>query len=142
MAFARNSADFLQKKLAAACAMLGVCGPALAQALPPDAVVAAPQDAPPPEPETTTITVRGGPPPHRASEVVVEKRVLQAAPHKDAAEMLLTVPGVFVSQHGGPSEGRVRRHVRRVRGPEQRRLWPVARRTSRLRHRSSRLRFR
>jgi len=32
---------------------------------------------------------------------VVDKRVLQAAPHRNASELLLTVPGVFVSQHGG-----------------------------------------
>ena len=49
----------------------------------------------------TTITVRGAPPPRSASEAVVDKRVLQAAPHRNASELLLTVPGVFVSQHGG-----------------------------------------
>lgn len=31
----------------------------------------------------------------------MDKRVLEAAPHRNASELLLTVPGVFVSQHGG-----------------------------------------
>ncbi len=53
------------------------------------------------EPPSTTITVRGRTPPRSASETVVEKPVLAAAPHRDATELLLTVPGVFVSQHGG-----------------------------------------
>lgn len=48
-----------------------------------------------------TITVRGNAPPRSASEVVVDAQVLQAAPHRNASELLLTVPGVFVSQHSG-----------------------------------------
>jgi iron complex outermembrane receptor protein len=49
----------------------------------------------------TTVTVRGDLPPRSASETLIEKRVLQAAPHKSASELLFTVPGVFVSQHSG-----------------------------------------
>jgi TonB family protein len=49
----------------------------------------------------TTITVVGAAPPRSASEAVVEKAVLSAAPHRNASELLLTVPGVFVSQHSG-----------------------------------------
>ena len=48
-----------------------------------------------------TITVQGAPAPRSASETTVEKPLLEAAPHRDATELLLTVPGVFVSQHGG-----------------------------------------
>jgi TonB-dependent receptor-like protein len=68
---------------------------------------AGPQASPVPEPPgaaeppTTTITVQGNAPPRSASEAVVEHRVLQAAPHRNASELMLTVPGVFVSQHGG-----------------------------------------
>jgi outer membrane cobalamin receptor len=62
-------------------------------------VADAPVPAEPPAP--ATVTVRGNAAPRSASEVVVEQRVLQAAPHKNASELLLTVPGVFVSQHGG-----------------------------------------
>ena len=48
-----------------------------------------------------TITVQGAPAARSASETTVEKPLLEAAPHRDATELLLTVPGVFVSQHGG-----------------------------------------
>ncbi len=54
-----------------------------------------------PAPPPATITVQGSAAPRSASETVIEQRVLQAAPHKNASELLLTVPGVFVSQHGG-----------------------------------------
>ncbi len=47
------------------------------------------------------VIVEGELPPRSASEARIERPVLEAAPHKSAAEMLLTVPGVFVSQHGG-----------------------------------------
>src|SRR4051812_23277236 len=47
------------------------------------------------------ITVQGTAPPRSASENEVDRRVLQAAPHKNASQMLESVPGVFVSQHGG-----------------------------------------
>ncbi|HYQ14421.1 MAG TPA: TonB-dependent receptor plug domain-containing protein, partial [Polyangiaceae bacterium] len=57
--------------------------------------------APPPEPPPTTVIVQAAAPPRSASEAVVERRVLQAAPHRNASELLLTVPGVFVSQHSG-----------------------------------------
>ncbi|MFO0723940.1 MAG: TonB-dependent receptor [Myxococcota bacterium] len=36
-----------------------------------------------------------------ASEVVRERAVLEAAPHRSADELLFTVPGVFITQHGG-----------------------------------------
>jgi outer membrane cobalamin receptor len=82
-------------------AALALGGPsrARAQQAAPDAASApvVRDEAPP----TNTITVRGSAAPRSASEVVVEPRVLQAAPHKNASELLLTVPGVFVSQHGG-----------------------------------------
>jgi iron complex outermembrane recepter protein len=52
----------------------------------------------------TTVTVRGTPSPRSASETVVTKEVLHAAPHQGGSELLLTVPGVSVSQHGGAGE--------------------------------------
>jgi outer membrane cobalamin receptor len=51
-----------------------------------------------------SITVKGAPAPRSASEIVVEKRVLEAAPHRNGSELLLTVPGVFIAQHGGAGE--------------------------------------
>ena len=63
----------------------------------PGATDPVPAEAPAP----TTITVRGNAPPRSASATIVETKVLQAAPHRNASELLLTVPGVFVSQHGG-----------------------------------------
>lgn len=55
-------------------------------------------EGPPPE---QVITVRAAAPPRSASEQVVDSRVLQAAPHRDGSQLLESVPGVFVSQHGG-----------------------------------------
>lgn len=48
--------------------------------------------------------MQGAPPPRSASETVVSTRTLQAAPHRDGSELLLTVPGMLVSQHGGEGE--------------------------------------
>ncbi len=54
--------------------------------------------------ETATITVlgvRSAPPPRSASEVVQSKRVLASAPHRTASDLLLTVPGIALTQHSG-----------------------------------------
>lgn len=40
-------------------------------------------------------------PPASASEVTVPRRVVAAAPHRTAADMLQVVPGIAISQHGG-----------------------------------------
>ncbi len=53
-----------------------------------------------PEP-ALEVTVQGAEAPRSASETVQERPLLAAAPHRDASEMLLVVPGIFVSQHGG-----------------------------------------
>lgn len=47
------------------------------------------------------VTVRAPAPPRSASERTIDERELHAAPHRNASELLLTVPGVFVSQHSG-----------------------------------------
>jgi TonB family protein len=44
------------------------------------------------------------PPPRSASEVVRERPVLSAAPHRTANDLLLTVPGVALVQHGGEGD--------------------------------------
>lgn len=54
--------------------------------------------APPPPVE---IVVEGTPRARSASEARRERRVLALAPHRTASELLLTVPGVFVTQHSG-----------------------------------------
>lgn len=61
------------------------------------------QSSPEP-PAPVTITVKGAPAPRSASETIVESAVLKAAPHRDGSELLMTVPGVFVAQHGGAGE--------------------------------------
>ncbi len=43
----------------------------------------------------------GKAPPRSASEIVRERDVLGAAPHRTASDLLNTVPGVFVTQHSG-----------------------------------------
>lgn len=47
------------------------------------------------------VVVRGELPPRSASEVRRDRRVLGAAPHQTASDVLLAVPGVFVTQHSG-----------------------------------------
>lgn len=54
-----------------------------------------------PAPAPVTVTVRGEGPPKSASEVVIKRDVLAAAPHRTASDMLLLVPGVFITQHSG-----------------------------------------
>ena len=44
------------------------------------------------------------PPPRSASEIVQERRVLQAAPHRTANDMLLTLPGFSITQHSGEGD--------------------------------------
>jgi len=64
-----------------------------------------------PEPETSAsaslptepipVLVTGKARPRAASDVVRNREALSAAPHRDGSELLLTVPGVFLTQHGG-----------------------------------------
>jgi len=54
-----------------------------------------------PTPAAIHVLVAGAAPPRAASDVVRDRAALSAAPHRDASEMLLTVPGVFLTQHGG-----------------------------------------
>jgi hypothetical protein len=75
--------------------------PSDAAAEPAEGAAPTPADSAAPEPAPVTVTITGVAPPRSASEVTLSKRVLQAAPHKNASEMLLVVPGVFVSQHSG-----------------------------------------
>ncbi len=51
--------------------------------------------------QPVSILVQGQTTSTSASEVVVDRRMLSAAPHKNGSELLLEVPGVFISQHGG-----------------------------------------
>lgn len=60
---------------------------------------AAPEVAPLADP--VRVDVWGAAPPRSASETVVDARVLRAAPHRNASELMQVVPGVFVSQHSG-----------------------------------------
>src|SRR5262249_25463672 len=76
------------------------------EAPPPPPAVKAAAVAPPPAartPEATTaVDVRGERPLTRtASETVVERPVLQAAPHRTAGDLVLTVPGLYITQHSG-----------------------------------------
>jgi iron complex outermembrane recepter protein len=54
------------------------------------------EHAPPPE-----VLVRGEARARSASEVRRDRAVLTAAPHRTASDLMLTVPGVFVTQHSG-----------------------------------------
>lgn len=54
--------------------------------------------------QTQTVSVFGTkapPPPRSASEVVQDRNVLSAAPHRSGSELLLTVPGLALSRHNG-----------------------------------------
>ncbi len=54
-----------------------------------------------PNDEPIRIHVQGERPPASASEVIRRRRVLSAAPHRTASDLLMTVPGTFVTQHSG-----------------------------------------
>jgi iron complex outermembrane recepter protein len=53
------------------------------------------------EPTVTEIVVRGEAPPRSAGETRRDGRLLSLTPHHTASDLLLTVPGVFVTQHSG-----------------------------------------
>lgn len=56
----------------------------------------------PEEPATVRVAgSRSPPPPRSASEIVQDRRVLGAAPHRTGSDLLKTVPGVTVTQHNG-----------------------------------------
>lgn len=57
--------------------------------------------APDDEGAETEIVVTGERRPRAASAIVRDRRLLGAAPQSTGSELLRTVPGVFVSQHGG-----------------------------------------
>lgn len=48
-----------------------------------------------------TVVGKNAPVRRSASEVVRDKEVLEAAPHRSADELLSVVPGVFITHHGG-----------------------------------------
>ncbi len=86
-------------------AQLGASGPAPhAEAAPPAPATAQVDTTTAAGAEAETITVlgvRSAPPPRSASEVVQGKRVLASAPHRTAGDLLLTVPGIALTQHSG-----------------------------------------
>lgn len=116
---ATSSGHPVAAKIRAAIRFVGV--PALAAPAPeqsPPAVVLSPKAAPaapaPPAPVTVVghgegehapkeVRVAGErkPPPRSASELIQGRAVLQAAPHRTAGDLLLAVPGVYITQHGG-----------------------------------------
>jgi iron complex outermembrane receptor protein len=51
--------------------------------------------------QPTEVVVRAAAPPRSASETKLEADALQAAPHRNASELMQTVPGVYISQHSG-----------------------------------------
>lgn len=51
--------------------------------------------------EPETVKVRGDGPPHSASATKRDGADLHAAPHRTGSDMLLTLPGMFVTQHSG-----------------------------------------
>lgn len=67
---------------------------ALGAAVPPPSAAARP-------PAAASVNIWGGAPPRSASSTVIDQRVLRAAPHRNASELMQVVPGVFVSQHSG-----------------------------------------
>jgi TonB family protein len=65
----------------------------------PSATAAAPGAPTAPAPEA--VRVGGAAPVRSAGEVVRDRRVLAAAPHRTASDLLAVVPGLFVTQHSG-----------------------------------------
>ena len=56
--------------------------------------------SPKPEEKVDEITVRAKPPPRSASDWEADRNVVEAAPHETGADVLGTLPGVFVSNRG------------------------------------------
>jgi TonB family protein len=57
-----------------------------------------------PEEAPASVKVLGNkspPPPRSASEITQERPVLSAAPHRTASDLLMTVPGITMTQHSG-----------------------------------------
>jgi iron complex outermembrane receptor protein len=81
-------------------------------------------ESPPPPPGAIDVRVQGESPPRGASEVVRGKEVITAAPHKNAGEILYTVPGVFVTsaQRRGESPPDLPPRLRRRARPGRRAL--------------------
>jgi iron complex outermembrane receptor protein len=61
----------------------------------------APAETRAPGAEPQTVIVRAKAPPVSASDTVVARDVLEAAPHQSGSDLLREVPGVFITQHGG-----------------------------------------
>jgi iron complex outermembrane receptor protein len=72
-----------------------------AVAAPAPSAAAASAPAAPAAAEAARVNIWGTAPPRSASTTVIEERVLRAAPHRNASELMQVVPGVFVSQHSG-----------------------------------------
>ena len=53
------------------------------------------------EPEPQTVVVRAKAHPSSASDTVLDRRALEATPHRSGSDLLREVPGVFITQHGG-----------------------------------------
>ncbi|MFC1642504.1 TonB-dependent receptor [Myxococcota bacterium] len=47
------------------------------------------------------VVVAGEPPARSTSEVVRDRRLLEAAPRRSGSDLLATVPGLFITRHGG-----------------------------------------
>jgi iron complex outermembrane receptor protein len=65
-----------------------------------------PEELPPPDPHPThpapvTVRVEGQRRPSSASELVIDRDLVRAAPHKTGSDVLTVVPGVFITQHSG-----------------------------------------
>lgn len=60
-----------------------------------------PASAPAANAQPISVRVQGEAPPRSASEVVRDTKILRAAPHRTASDLLVVVPGVFVTQHSG-----------------------------------------
>src|SRR5580698_4930984 len=55
---------------------------------------------PAPEEKTEVVTVRSKPPPRSASDWEVSPDTIQSIPHESGADVLGTLPGVYVSNRG------------------------------------------
>jgi TonB family protein len=65
------------------------------------APVPSPASGPLPSDAPQAVRVGGAAPIRSAGEVVRDRRVLAAAPHRTASDLLAVVPGLFVTQHSG-----------------------------------------
>lgn len=88
-------------RLRVAVRFLGRPTPELPRPSAPEPATPMPAPGPPEKASGVEVVEERAPAPRSASAVSVPRRVLEAAPHRTGGDLLLTVPGISITQHSG-----------------------------------------